>query len=72
MQFSKIASVAILFVLSFLGLAMASPVARSTSTDALAVITELKANIASDLASIGELQHMHETLGYVLILASQV
>jgi hypothetical protein len=34
MQFTKISTVAILFVLSFLGLAMASPVARSTETDA--------------------------------------
>jgi hypothetical protein len=55
MQFSKIASVAILFVLSFLGLAMASPVARSTEADVKAIITSLKTTIAPNIANISEL-----------------
>jgi hypothetical protein len=55
MQFSKIASVAILFVLSFLSLAMASPVARSTETDVEAIVTSLKATISPNIANISEL-----------------
>jgi hypothetical protein len=55
MQFSKIASVAILFVLSFLGLAMASPTARATETDVEAIITSLKATITPNIANISKL-----------------
>jgi hypothetical protein len=56
MQFTKISTVAILFVLSFLGLAMASPVARSTETDVADILNELKAEIAPRIANISKLQ----------------
>jgi type IV secretory pathway VirB2 component (pilin) len=54
MQFSKIASFATLFLVGFVGLVLANPVARATSSSAAVdtILERLQTNIASPLASI--------------------